>query len=167
VAPGSADVRTPASRDLGTTDGLAQLAFLVHGTLERLAAEENLSITQTRLLGILRDRTPTMNELAKLLSLDKSSVTGLVDRAEHRGLVERLPSSRDRRVIHVKLTRTGRTLVRRTAARFDTDVATILDCLPASDRQALSTLASRLLVAHAAKHGIDLFPTADNDAAPR
>ena len=30
-----------------------------------------------------------MNELARLLDLDKSSVTGLVDRAERRGLVAR------------------------------------------------------------------------------
>ena len=44
-------------------DGLAQLSFLVHGTLERLAAEHGVSIIQARLLGVLRDRTPTMKEL--------------------------------------------------------------------------------------------------------
>jgi DNA-binding MarR family transcriptional regulator len=44
----------------------------------------DLSIPATRLLGVLRDREPTMLELAQLLELDKSSVTGLVDRAERR-----------------------------------------------------------------------------------
>jgi MarR family transcriptional regulator, lower aerobic nicotinate degradation pathway regulator len=161
VTTRSANVTKSADRELSTTDALAQLAFLIHNTLERLADEHDLSIIQTRLLGILRDRTPTMNELAKLLSLDKSSITGLVDRAERRGLVERVPSSKDRRITQVKLTKTGRSLVTRTAARFDADVKTILDCLPTSDRRALSTLASRLLVAHAAKHGIDLFPTTE------
>jgi hypothetical protein len=34
---------------------------------------------KTRLLGVLRGK-PTMHELARLLDLDKSSVTGLVDR---------------------------------------------------------------------------------------
>ena len=61
--------------------------FRHHGMLERRAAEHDLSIVQTRLLGVLRDRKPTMNELARLLELDKSSVSGLVDRAERRGLV--------------------------------------------------------------------------------
>jgi MarR family transcriptional regulator, lower aerobic nicotinate degradation pathway regulator len=147
---------------LTAADGLAQLAFLVHGTLERLAAEQDLSITQTRLLGILRDRKPTMNELAKILSLDKSSITGLVDRAESRGLVERLPSARDRRVIQVRLTRVGRARVTRIEARFDAEVVDFLERLPAPDRHALSALVSRLLVAHAADHGINLFPPAEN-----
>ena len=70
---------------LGPVEGLAQLSFLVLGTLERRAAEHDVSIAQTRLLGVLRDRRPTMQELAKLLGLDKSSVSGLVDRAERRG----------------------------------------------------------------------------------
>jgi hypothetical protein len=51
-------------------------------------------------------------------------------------------------------------LVTQTANRFDAEVTTILEHLPAADRQRLSTLVSRLLVAHAATKGIDLFPTA-------
>ena len=47
---------------------------------------------------MLRDRTPAMNELARLLGLDKSSISGLVDRAERRGLVIRIPSAEDKRV---------------------------------------------------------------------
>ena len=42
------------------------------GLLERRAAEHDLSLIQTRLPGVLRDRTPTMNELARFLGLDKS-----------------------------------------------------------------------------------------------
>ena len=78
---------TEPAEQLSTVDGLAQLSFLTLGLLERRAGEHAISIIQTRLLGVLRDRTPTMNELATLLGLDKSSATGLVDRAERRGLV--------------------------------------------------------------------------------
>jgi hypothetical protein len=53
--------------DLGIVDALAQLTFLVQGTLARRAAEYELSIIQMRLLGVLRDRTPAMNDLAKIL----------------------------------------------------------------------------------------------------
>src|ERR1700684_1229687 len=99
---------TGASARLGPVDGLAQLSFLVMGMLERRAAEHDLSGAATRLLRVLRGREPTMNELARLLDLDKSSVTGLVDRAERRGLVTRVPSPADRRSVHVKLTADGR-----------------------------------------------------------
>ena len=148
-----------ADRELSPVDGLAQLSFLIQGLLERRAAEHDLSMVQVRLLGVLRDRRPTMNELARLLSLDKSSVTGLVDRAERRGLVARIPSPADRRSVLVALTREGRSLVARTARSFESDVTAILERLPAGERVTLATLVSRLLVAHAADHGIDLLTT--------
>ena len=125
--------------------------------LERRAAEHDLSIVQARLLGVLRDRKPTMNELARLLGLDKSSVTGLVDRAERRGLVTRVPSTADRRVVLVSLTEDGRALVSQAAARFETDVMTMLGRLPTRDREALSGLVSRLLAAHAAEQESTCF----------
>jgi DNA-binding MarR family transcriptional regulator len=158
MAAQPAGIPTPpaAHQELSPADGLAQLSFLIHGILERRAREHDLSIIQIRLLGVLRDRTPTMNELARYLDLDKSSVTGLVDRAQRRGLVVRVPSATDRRAVLVSLTDHGRSLVSGAAARFEADVALLLQRLPPADRDALSRLISRLLVAHAADHGIDL-----------
>ena len=143
--------------DLSMVDAIAQLSFVIHGALERRAGERDLSMIQTRLLGVLRDRTPTMNELAKLLSLDKSSVTGLVDRAERRGLVERIPSTSDGRAVLVRLTVDGRRQVADVAARFERDVAAIVATLSTADRKALGGLVSRVLVAHATTRGVDLF----------
>ena len=139
------------SDELTTVDALAQLSFLIQGTLERRAAEQGLSMIQTRLLGILRDRTPSMNELAALLELDKSSVTGLVDRAERRGLVERVPSTTDRRAVKVQLTSSARKIINATAARFESDVEAMLDSLSSADRRTLSRLAGRVVMAHAAE----------------
>jgi MarR family transcriptional regulator, lower aerobic nicotinate degradation pathway regulator len=150
---------TPAPPQLDPVDGMAQLSFVIMGMLERRAAEHDLSIAAARLLGVLRDREPTMNELARLLDLDKSSVTGLVDRAERRGLVARAPSPADGRAVLVRLTDEGRSLVSAAAGLFAADVTAMLGGLPARDRAALARLISRLLVAHAAGHGIDLFPT--------
>jgi MarR family transcriptional regulator, lower aerobic nicotinate degradation pathway regulator len=144
---------------LSPADGLAQLSFLIQDILERRAREHDLSVIQIRLLGILRDRRPTMNELARLLGLDKSSVTGLVDRAERRGLVARVPSAADRRSVLVSLTDHGRSLASDGTARFEADISLLLRHLPPADRETLSGLVSRLLVAHAADQGIDLFAT--------
>src|ERR1700733_13035211 len=104
---GAAGTKT---EDLGIVDSLVQLSFLVQGVLGSVAARYDLSITQTRLLGVLRDREPGMLELSNFLGLEKSSVTGLIDRAERRGLVRRVANSQDGRGIHVQLTDEGRTL---------------------------------------------------------
>src|SRR6202034_2981598 len=105
----------------------------------------DLSLAQLRLLGVLRDRSPGMNELARYLGLDKSSVTGLVDRAERRGLVRRRPSSKDGRGIEVSITAAGRKLARRVETEFGKRVARLVGPLEAAEQAVLSELASRIL----------------------
>lgn len=140
----------PATGDLNLMDALAQLTFAIQGSLAKRAAHHDLSLIQTRLLGVLRDRQPTMQELARLLDLDKSSVTGLIDRAELRRLVRRVPSSDDRRSVRVKLTSRGRRVIRQvvTAFRLDIDVATA--SLTSSDKDNLRSLTTRVITAHTA-----------------
>jgi DNA-binding MarR family transcriptional regulator len=122
------------------------MSFLVQGELERRADEHGLSLIQTRLLGVLRDRRPTINELAALLGLDKSSVSGLVDRAERRDLVRRIPSTVDRRSVLVALTKDGHALASKIATQFGADVAAMLEPLTAADRAVLTDLLSRVLI---------------------
>jgi len=75
------------------------------------------------LLGVLRDRTPNMATIAEHLGLDRSSVSGLIDRAELRGLVARTASTEDGRVTMVHITAAGLDLGRQLAdavtAQFD------------------------------------------------
>ena len=47
-------------------DALVQISFALMAVLTEVAAEHNLSLTQLRMLGILRDREPTMADLATL-----------------------------------------------------------------------------------------------------
>jgi MarR family transcriptional regulator, lower aerobic nicotinate degradation pathway regulator len=150
---------SPATGQLSLVDGLAQLSFGVQGLLERRASDHGITLPQTRLLGVLRDREPTMHELARLLGLDKSSTSGLVDRAERRGLVTRVRSPADGRVVLVRLSEEGRALVRDVAARFEADVGALLGHLTWSERETLSRVVTRLLVAEAQARGIDLFAT--------
>ncbi|WP_262060706.1 MarR family winged helix-turn-helix transcriptional regulator [Streptomyces sp. STR69] len=150
------DTAPPVAEDLGLVDALAQLSFLVQNALAELAGEHDLSVTQTRLLGILRDREPTMNELGRHLGLDKSSITGLVDRAQRRGLVTRTPSTVDRRSFQVSITDTGRQLVEQVAAQFAERIERCVEPLPGADRKRLSRMATRIVTADALDRGIDL-----------
>jgi DNA-binding MarR family transcriptional regulator len=104
----------PAAADL--VDALAQTSFVVMGVLSRVGAEHDLSLTQMRVLGILRDRRPRMAELAQFLGLEKSTMSGLVDRAERRGLLARGRSADDRRAVEVFMTDSGLELAERVRA---------------------------------------------------
>lgn len=157
----------PASNQtLSEVDGLTQLSFVIQQMLERRVTEHNLSLIQIRLLGVLRDREPTMTALATLLGLDKSSVSGLVDRAQRRGLVERIPAPDDRRASLVRLTDPGRAIATEVAGRFADDISALLSGLPRGERKTLSQLVSKLLTTLATAQGVDLFDTASSPNSP-
>jgi DNA-binding MarR family transcriptional regulator len=139
---------------LSTMDALAQLSFLIYDTLAEVAGEHDLSVVQTRLLGVLRDREPTMQELGRFLGLDKSSISGLVDRAERRGLVRRTPSADDRRAVRVSLTGDGRTLGGEVAEAFGARIDAYVVGLPAGEREELTRLATRVVADDAERRAL-------------
>ena len=152
-------VRGPRSprptEDLGIVDGLVQLSFLVQGILGRAADGYDLTVVQIRLLGVLRDREPGMSQLARLLGLDKSSATGLIDRAARRGLVTRNAVPGDRRAATVALTDTGRRIAEEIAAEVDRQLNQAVSELTDTGRKRLSLLASRVVRHEAAGLGLD------------
>jgi DNA-binding MarR family transcriptional regulator len=131
--------------DLGLLDGLVQLSFAIQGALGRVAEAHDLSLVQVRLLGILRDREPGMLEVATFLDLDKSSVTGLVDRAERRGLVRRASTPDDGRAVRVTLTERGRELTQKFVKQVERELSALVEGLSEADRKRLSTLASQIV----------------------
>jgi DNA-binding MarR family transcriptional regulator len=145
-----------ADENVEFIDNLAQLSFAVVNTLADISAEHDLSVVQMRLLGVLRDREPIMNTLSRRLGLDKSSVSGLVDRAQRRGLVTRRPSETDRRTLRVSITPRGRALAEEIAAQFTARIEEIAVALPPADRGIFADLAGRMVAADARHHGIDL-----------
>jgi len=139
VQPEGASADDGASPD-ETLDALVQVAFQVMGVLSRIGAENELSLTQLRVFGILRDRRPRVTELAAHLGLDKSSISGLIDRAERRGFLARDRNAEDRRAVEVFLTPAGREL---THQMYDTargELTPMLDRLDAPQREQLRRL---------------------------
>ena len=73
-----------------------------------LANEYELSPAQMHLLHCLEPSAPmSMSQAAQTLGCDASNVTGLTDRLEKRGFVERQPAAQDRRVKMLVLTPQG------------------------------------------------------------
>ena len=128
-----------------TAELLVQVARAVQDAHERRAREADVSPILARLLEVLAERAPTMNELGELIGLDKSSTSGLVGRAQRRGLVRRVPSQVDRRSVRVRLTPAGRELLGRVQAPFAGDVSAMLEPLPAQLVQGLGEALRQVL----------------------
>ncbi len=105
-------------------------------------AEVHLTLPQAMLLRQLGDALP-MNEAAGKLHCDPSNVTGIVDRLEARGLIERQHLATDRRVKHLALTPAGRRLRRRVDAILS--AAPGVSNLAAADQAALLALLTQSL----------------------
>jgi DNA-binding MarR family transcriptional regulator len=86
---------------------MANLLFL-HGKprLPAIAGELGLSPPQALTMRLLGEPQP-MGALAQAMHCDNSNMTGIVDRLEERGLVERRPSAEDRRVKLIATTGAG------------------------------------------------------------
>src|ERR1700730_6602735 len=75
---------------------------------ERLV-KAGVSMSHFHVLGMLtRHDEMTMGQLADLLDISLSNATGLVDRMEERGLIERVRVSDDRRIVLVRISDRGR-----------------------------------------------------------
>jgi DNA-binding MarR family transcriptional regulator len=126
-------------------DALVQSAFMTTAVLSKVGADHDLSLTQLRVLAILRDRRPRMTALADFLGLEKSTMSGLVDRAERRGLMERVPSAGDGRAVDVILSAAGAELVERLYVTIRQALAPMTDELGPAEQRRLQTLLRRML----------------------
>ncbi|MGF6350914.1 MarR family winged helix-turn-helix transcriptional regulator [Variovorax sp. W2I14] len=136
----------PAS-DEKLADALVTTAFVTMAVINKIGAENDLSLSLIRVLGILWDRRPRMAELADYLGLEKQTMSGLIARAEKRGLVARAPNEEDGRATDVFLTSDGAKLVKRLRVQGQQALAPIIEQLSASDQQLLQKLLQRMFEA--------------------
>src|SRR6266566_6599368 len=125
---------------------LLQVSFeRVHAHFAAAVAELDLAPLQAKALHELNVDPPiSMRELAERLKSDPSNVTGLIDRLEARGLVERRPDPRDRRIKGLALTAAGARLRARLFARLYSAPAPVVG-LSESDQRCLSNALQRIL----------------------
>lgn len=121
---------------------LIQLAERSKAAFAAAVAERGLTPPQARALFFL-ERPAPMRDLAAHLSCDASNVTGIADRLEAQGLVERMRGD-DRRVTMLRLTEEG------AAARADLSALVVSspspsDRLSAAERRQLTALLDKML----------------------
>ncbi|MFF3557161.1 MarR family winged helix-turn-helix transcriptional regulator [Streptomyces tsukubensis] len=80
---------------------------------EHAAGEQSLTIAQAKVLGLLTREPLPMRQLADRMACEPSNITGIIDRLELRGLVERHPDPHDRRVKFAAATDEGAEMTER------------------------------------------------------
>jgi DNA-binding MarR family transcriptional regulator len=113
---------SPPSCDIGTYQLFGSVGYLlsrVRANMWNIATQQTmaeLGITSTQasmLLMLATGKCFAAAELAREYGIDASAVTRLIDRLEKRGLLLRVRSEKDRRVVHLRLTDEGYALAAR------------------------------------------------------
>lgn len=95
-------------------DNLRRVFQVVNEHSKRAERETGLTGPQLWAIKSISDKTSIrVSDLARLMYLHPATVVGILDRLEARGLVARVRSREDRRVVKVELTSEGKALVRK------------------------------------------------------
>ena len=128
-----------------------------------------LSMAQLHILYTLqRNGEMPMSRLAEVLNVSLSNATGLIDRIEERGFVERTRVPEDRRIVLIRVTEAGEQMLGEIDALSDELLRSVFDHLGRSKlagvRQAVAALRDALSVATGAE---SLDPHRVSVPAPR
>lgn len=98
-------------------------------------SEFNITPVQYSLMSALREKGEMdQNSLAQEIGLERTSVAEVIPRLEARELLERRRSNEDRRVKLVKLSRKGKSLLRKMANRVQEAHDRTIEALPEEER---------------------------------
>jgi DNA-binding MarR family transcriptional regulator len=95
---------------------IRQIMRTINMESKRIDKDYGVSIPQVLALKFLKNRPgfqATQNDLRKFLNLNPSSVHGIIERLEAKGLVARLPKMGDKRNVHLSLTSKGDSLIQK------------------------------------------------------
>jgi len=105
------DVNMPAKSHMVAhiTDNLRRIVQVVKEGSKAARRETGLTGAQLWAITLLAGSEPvTISELAHLMCLHPATMGGVLDRLENKALITRTRSPRDRRIVHVALTRKGK-----------------------------------------------------------
>jgi DNA-binding MarR family transcriptional regulator len=136
------------SEDLSIAAGLVRLSFLVQSVYAEVCEKHDLTPQQAQLLCVLAESPRGMAELVQILRIEKSSVTGLVDRVERKGWLSRTHAQHDGRAVLVELTEIGSHLARVFRAETTQRLNETVACMPTEIRDSFASIATQIVREH-------------------
>jgi DNA-binding MarR family transcriptional regulator len=138
------------------TEVAGWMADLRCASMGRLV-QGNVSLTQMHVLWLLQHHgAMSMSRLAELLDVSLSNATGLIDRMEEHGLIERVRVPDDRRIVLVRPAAAGLQAVSETETTKRERMRAVLGRLPASEQPIVLAALRSLRRALSAEAGTDL-----------
>jgi DNA-binding MarR family transcriptional regulator len=139
----------PVTPPLGEVLEFLRLIWAVHHGLEKTSKRMDVELGITGPQGlVLRivGRFPGIpaGQLARILHLHPSTLTGVLRRLERRGFIERRPDPRDARRASLGLTAQGRQLDVAAGGTVESAVTGVLDAVGNADAQAAGRVLRRL-----------------------
>ncbi len=133
------DTKTTIRKDAGKLADFimfTQRSFLLN--LSKELNKGSVSYAQFFLLGYLANENfLTMTDISKKMGHSTAAATGLVDRLEKLGYVQRLHASEDRRKVMVQITKKGIELVERIREDIVGSLVTLMVDLDENEQEAL------------------------------
>ena len=127
-------------------DQVREIIYLIRrlmqaGSLYTKELNKNYQVSAPQLncLLVLYENGPLPpSRIAGLIMVKSSTVTGVIDRLEHKGLVKRMRNSPDRRVINIELTDAGKTLAQNAPPPIQQKIVDGLKRLPQNKMEAIT-----------------------------
>jgi len=114
--------------------------------LQEQLAPCGVSVPRWRILAVLHERSGcTMNELADVTTVDRTTLTRALDRMVAEGLVARQSDARDRRNVRLGLTAAGNDAFRRVLPRVVAQNERATDGFSAAEAASIRALLHRML----------------------
>jgi len=124
----------------------------------KLATQHKITGPQLGCLLALRESGPiTSARLAKQVYLSPSTIVGIIDRLEEKGLVQRKRDEKDRRLIHIIITSAAERLIAAAPSLLQDTLAKGLVELPEAEQIAITSALEKL---------VELMEAGDLGAAP-
>lgn len=141
-----ADADEAQRYDLQILTAIRQIIRAVDIHSRRLASEHQVTGPQLVCLLDIVERGPvTATQIAESVHVGASTVVGILDRLESKGLAERRRDSSDRRLVYVSATDAGRRLIADVPSPLQASLYDALHELPDRDRAKLAEALQRVV----------------------
>jgi DNA-binding MarR family transcriptional regulator len=142
MATGKAAAASSAAEELLAI--VPRLNRWAESSVSSSANDLRLSLRQLSALSMIEDEVTTLGDVAKRLHVTPAVVTGLIDRLERRGYVQRINSTDDRRRVMLTLTDSGRAAAQKATAGLAAELEQSLAKLDSDDLQLINKALARL-----------------------
>ena len=121
------------------------LKQFIHRVIERDLGSHQISMMHGQILRfVAEEKSITMKDLAKHLSITPPSATSITESLVKKGWMERVTDKQDRRVVRIRVTPKGRTMMRKVRKSLEQEWGKVLKTMSATQQKQLKQFTEHL-----------------------